>query len=90
MYRIISRQEYTNRNRKMSIKAEKNGAGKCRIKRKILLFSVPFIILHAFYTNPILRRMYSHPVMVNALNNVVSMTTLDVSTPSWPMFRAIT
>lgn len=34
--------------------------------------------------------MCSHPVIVNALNMVVSMTTLDVSTRSCPMFLAIT
>ena len=37
-----------------------------------------------------LRRIYSHPVMENALNSVVSMTTLDVRVPSCPIFRAIT
>lgn len=42
------------------------------------------------YTSPMLRSMNSYPVMVNALNIVVSMTTLEVSTPSYPMFRAIT
>ena len=33
---------------------------------------------------------YSHPVSVNALNSVVSMTTLEVSTPSCPIFFAMT
>ena len=33
---------------------------------------------------------YSHPVNVNALNNVVSITTLEDSTPSCPIFLAIT
>ena len=37
-----------------------------------------------------LRSMYSQPVRVNALNSVVNMTTLDDSTPSCPIFFAIT
>ena len=34
--------------------------------------------------------MYSQPVNVNALKSVVNMTTLEVNTPSWPIFLAIT
>ena len=36
------------------------------------------------------RSSHSQPVRVNALKSVVSMTVLEVRTPSWPMFRAMT
>lgn len=42
------------------------------------------------YTSPRLRSTYSHPVSVNALSSVVSITTLEESTPSCPIFFAIT
>ena len=42
------------------------------------------------YIHPILLSTNSHPVKVNALNMVVSMTILDVNTPSCPIFFAIT
>lgn len=45
------------------------------------------ILIH---TKFILFKMNSHPVNVNALNTVVSMTTPDVSVPSCPIFFAIT
>ena len=34
--------------------------------------------------------MYSQPVTVNALNSVVSITVLEVRTPSCPIFLAMT
>ena len=41
-------------------------------------------------TSPILFKRNSHPVNVNALNTVVSMTTPDVTVPSCPIFFAMT
>src|SRR5699024_3962417 len=42
------------------------------------------------HTSPMLLNIYSHPVRVNALNSVVSITTLELNTPSCPMFFAMT
>ena len=42
------------------------------------------------YIKFMLFNMYSHPVSVNALNRVVSITTLELRTPSCPIFFAIT
>ena len=42
------------------------------------------------YIKFMLFNMYSQPVSVNALNNVVSITTLELRTPSCPIFLAIT
>ena len=43
-----------------------------------------------YYTIPKIFNIYSHPVSVNALNIVVSITVLAVRTPSCPIFFAIT
>lgn len=43
-----------------------------------------------YYTIPKVFNIYSHPVNVNALNIVVSITVLAVRTPSCPIFFAIT
>lgn len=43
-----------------------------------------------YYTIPKVLNIYSHPVNVNALNIVVSITVLAVRTPSCPIFFAIT
>ena len=43
-----------------------------------------------YYTIPKIFNIYSHPVNVNALNIVVSITVLAVRTPSCPIFFAIT
>ena len=42
------------------------------------------------YINASVFSINSHPVKVNALKNVVIITTLEVRTPSWPIFLAIT
>lgn len=43
-----------------------------------------------FQINPSVLKIYSHPVTVKELNNVVSITTLDVNTPSSPILRDMT
>lgn len=43
-----------------------------------------------FQINPSVLKIYSHPVTVKELNNVVSITTLDVNTPSCPILRDMT
>ncbi len=43
-----------------------------------------------FQINPSVFKIYSHPVTVKELNNVVSITTLDVNTPSCPILRDMT
>lgn len=43
-----------------------------------------------FYTNPTLFNIYNHMVRENALKTVVNITTLEVKTPSCPIFLAMT
>ncbi len=50
-------------------------------------FYTKFLI---YYTSPRLLNMYNHIVSENALKSVVSITTLEVKTPSCPIFFAIT
>ena len=44
----------------------------------------------AFYKYPPLRSKKIHPVSVRAESSVVAAMQLDVSTPSWPIFFAMT
>lgn len=61
------------------------GSSECFVRR---MFMKEIQLL--YYTIPKVFNIYSHPVNVNALNIVVSITVLAVRTPSCPIFFAIT
>lgn len=61
------------------------GSSECFVRR---MFMKEIQLL--YYTIPKIFNIYNHPVNVNALNIVVSITVLAVRTPSCPIFFAIT